>query len=361
MALSGSGRTQHFMALDGLRGVAALIVMIYHCRGWVSADAQWHGYLAVDFFFLLSGFVIAHAYGARIAERRLSFSQFIAARVIRLYPLIVLGAIMGTAGFIFEGIEKHWLGLCVRAIAALPFGMLALPQFFLQEPFQPNGPIWSLFFEIIANIAFFFVVPRLSTRLVAILATVLGFALALAIRSHGQVSFGWLWPTMPLGLLRVAFPFVTGVLLQRLHRDGRLRLPAAPIWVLAPVLAVALAMPVLGSWRGEIFYTLAALFLIFPLIVASASNDVPSPRWSRISALSAEISFPLYLVHAPILHVLGEISGFMALPLIIRLPSAIALCIATALAAGRLYDEPTRRWLRKQQAARREVRLQTTA
>lgn len=130
-------QAKHFMGLDGLRGVAALIVVIYHRRFWVAGFEDWHGYLAVDFFFLPSGFVISHAYGGRLASGQLSPDRFAVARVIRLYPLIVLGAVLGTVSFVIEGVQKSWLGLGLRALDALPFGGAALPQPFLLG----SGPI----------------------------------------------------------------------------------------------------------------------------------------------------------------------------------------------------------------------------
>lgn len=333
--------TGHFLAMDGLRGLAALVVVIYHRRFWMG-DGRWHGYLAVDFFFVLSGFVIAHAYGAKLADGRMTWRQFILSRIIRLYPMIVFGAVLGALAIAAEGLEKHWLGLVVRALGTLPFAVLALPQPILREPFQPNGPAWSLFFEIIANLIYMAIIPRLGTRWVVAITGVFALALALAIRTHGQVAFGWLWPTMPLGLLRVGFPFTMGVLLQRLHATARLKVPGLPVWVLGPLLVLILAAPIWPTWRGELIFTAVVIFGAFPLMVASASNDQPSARWVSLSTFSAALSYPIYLVHMPIMNIADRIPGFAAIPAWARFAVVIPVCIAGALAAGHWYDKPVR-------------------
>lgn len=340
------GETERFITLDGLRGVAAVIVLIYHRRFWIPQHAEWHGYLAVDFFFLLSGFVIAHAYERRLASGALAGRAFVIARIVRLYPMIVLGALAGTAVTILEGVSKGWLGLSARAVAAAPF---ALPQPFLAQPFLPNGPVWSLFFELIANLGFLLFIPRLSTRALGAVALALGIGLALAIRAQGGVSFGWLPATLPLGLLRVGFPFTAGVLLYRLSKAGRLRIPALPVWLLGLALIALLRVPQL-SWRAEILYTLAVVFLLFPLLLASAAGDRPRGRWHWLSEWSARLSYPLYIIHAPILAGLDLIPGFARLPVVLRYPGAVLLCIAIALAAERWYDVPVRAWLKRKTA-----------
>ena len=288
-----NAKTAHFYTMDGLRGVAAVMVVIFHRRFWIPGFEHWHGYLAVDFFFILSGFVIGHAYGERLASGRMSMLDFVIARVIRLYPLIFLGAVLGTLGLVIEGIEKSWLGLVVRALVAMPLAILALPQPFLDLPFSTNQPVWSLFFEIIANLAYVALIPRLSTRTIAVATAGLGIALAAMLASSGEMNFGYEWSTMGQGLMRVAFPFTFGVLIQRLFAAGRLYVPGLPAWVLAPLLIGLLSVPVQGTKLYEMLFTILTVFILFPFLVASASNDKPSNFWMNISKISAYISYPI--------------------------------------------------------------------
>src|SRR6476619_705398 len=104
--VNGSGNIlktkKHFEVLDGLRGVAALTVVIFHFMEWVFSDYSknfiGHGFLAVDFFFCLSGFVIGYAYDNRI--RKMGVGEFFKSRLIRLHPLVVLGSVLGLVGFL---------------------------------------------------------------------------------------------------------------------------------------------------------------------------------------------------------------------------------------------------------------------
>lgn len=340
------GTHHKFVALDGLRGIAAIVVVLFHRRLYIEPEGHWHGYLAVDFFFILSGFVLSFAYGNRLKTRQLPFRQFMITRIIRLYPLIVVGALLGGASYLIEAIERHWFGLGVKGALATAFGMLALPQPFLALPFQPNEPVWSLFFEIIANIIFALIAPRLSNRVLAIVTSALGVGLVLTICTYGGLSFGWLWPTLPFGLLRVGFPFFAGVVLQRLHHAGHLNVPAAPIWIIAPALIAVLLSPELPWWQ-EILFSCAVVFLIFPVLVASAANDNPSQSWLKVASFSAALSFPLYIVHMPIQRMLELTPGFWDLNWIVRLAVMVPVCCAVALIAAHFYDKPVRAWLTK--------------
>src|SRR6188508_2958815 len=95
---------QHFEILDGLRGLAALAVVVFHFMEWVYTDASknfiGHGFLAVDFFFCLSGFVIGYAYDDRIAK--MGVVEFFKSRIIRLHPLVIAGSVLGLLAFLFD-------------------------------------------------------------------------------------------------------------------------------------------------------------------------------------------------------------------------------------------------------------------
>ena len=152
---------QHYDILDGLRGVAALLVIVYHvfeCFGWTPVP---HGYLAVDFFFVLSGFVIGYAYDSRWSEG-LSVGHFFKRRLIRLHPMVIMGTLIGAVCFFLQG-SVRWDGSHVSAgwvMVAMLLGMLMLPLWpgaaadvrGNGELFPLNGPSWSLFFEYIGTL-----------------------------------------------------------------------------------------------------------------------------------------------------------------------------------------------------------------
>lgn len=145
-----------------MRGVAALAVLVFHRRELLPTDLLGHGYLGVDFFFILSGFVIGYAYEKRLLEGRRPFLRFAATRFIRLMPLLALGVAVGLVVAIINALEAHWRGGVVRAIASVPLAIIPLPSPILRLPWLLDGPSWSLFFELAANFAFALAVPWLS-------------------------------------------------------------------------------------------------------------------------------------------------------------------------------------------------------
>ena len=164
----------HYLILDGLRGVAALIVICFHLFEAYAINpveqSVNHGYLAVDFFFMLSGFVIGYSYDRRIDT--VSSSNFLLRRLIRLQPMVVIGAILGAVMFYFQGCEMWNVGSV--GLSSL-FGTTLLNCFLIPstmsmdirgwgEMFPLNGPCWSLFFEYIAYVLYAFIFRKVSTR-----------------------------------------------------------------------------------------------------------------------------------------------------------------------------------------------------
>lgn len=359
-----AGQGERFLTLDGLRGIAAVMVLIAHTlQVRDDTSIQFHGYLAVDFFFMLSGFVIAYAYGGRLAGRRMSFAEFLKARILRLYPLIVVGAILGFAAISLKAHQLHWTGLMLRAVATLPFSLMALPAPFLEHQFDPNAPVWSLFYELLANIVLALFAPRLSNRnlLVAIVAS--GLVLVAAGIVTGEITFGLSYSPisprlsdalrvflskeardLPLGLVRVAFPFLCGIGLYRAHAARRFIVPALPVWLLAPILVALLAVPAIPDYR-DVTYCLFAIIIAFPLIIASAARCEPNARLRHLTRLSGELSYPIYIVHMPILN-LFALLPIGGLSLAFRINLAAVTAIIFAWLVLRYYDEPLRRAVR---------------
>ncbi|WP_404338481.1 acyltransferase family protein [Sphingomonas sp. MMS12-HWE2-04] len=337
----------HLLALDGLRGVAALAVVVYHRRWWVADDSDFlqHAYLAVDFFFMLSGLVVALAYERRLSERRLSFGGFALLRAIRLYPMIVVGALLG-AGFLgLRGVTTHDVGLIARTIAALPFAALVLPvpPGIFPLPFTLNEPSWSLFYELAANLAFAACVPWLRGRALGVVVAVFGLALVATSLTFDGLNAGWKWPELYAGFVRVGFAFFAGVALYRLHGTRRWPTFALPF----PVLALALVAVLLPSLlpAGNALYDLAMTMLVFPAIIVLASNDRAEGKWNGVMRSSGELSYPLYITHFPLLALSEMVLWRLHLPNMAMLALSVVIAAVAALLFSRAFDVPVRKWL----------------
>ena len=324
------GSKPHFALLDGLRGVAALLVVWYHLfEGFAFAEAVNgagegvikvinHGYLAVDFFFLLSGFVMGYAYDERWGKG-LTVREFFRRRLIRLHPMVLFGALFGALAFLLGGAQQ-WDGSPVAlhfvllAVVAGCFMIPALPGVGYEvrgngEMFPLNGPSWSLFFEYIGNILYALAIRRLATRWLVALVVLLGLLLtgfALTDPSgYGCIGVGWTLDGVNFvgGLLRMAFPYSLGLLMSRRFKPCRIKgaflLSTLLLLVLFHVPAIA---PVGGICLNGL-YEMGCIIVAFPLIVwlsASAAQGTPSEE--ALYRGLGQLSYPLYLTHYPIMY-----------------------------------------------------------
>jgi len=212
---------RHFDILDGLRGIAALAVVIFHFMEWVftvpSTNFIGHGFLAVDFFFCLSGFVIGYAYDGRIDK--IGVGNFFKARLIRLHPLVVLGSILGLIGFLWNPFGSPMAYDAVKTALLFACSLLLIPLPLMSERFfnlfALNAPSWSLFWEYVANIIYAFVL-RKANRVTLMILTI-SAAAGILIVSHraGNLMGGWSKDTFLDGGVRVAYSFSAGLLLFR--------------------------------------------------------------------------------------------------------------------------------------------------
>ncbi|MBI1406563.1 MAG: acyltransferase family protein [Caulobacter sp.] len=355
---SGAARLD---VLDGVRGAAALIVMGLHITGCLGAGLLGHGYLMVDLFFVMSGFVLSAGYGARLS-RGGAGGWFAVKRLVRLYPLALLGLLLGAAVAValsLGGLRP----LEDRPALYLILGALFLPWLGggLISPF--NGPAWSLQLELWINIAYGFVARRLSNRRLAAIVALAGTALIAVTLVNGQFDGGFAnndparsagpWSYL-VGWLRVGFAFPLGILLHRLWAAGRLQKIASGMtpW-LAPAALLLVALPPPGLTP---LYDLAAVLLLFPLLVVLCANAAVSGPARTASAVTGRLSYGLYVLHGPILVAFRELEPAGLSPAM-RLGwygMAAACAIAAAALAERWIDRPARRW-----AARRDVSATT--
>lgn len=331
MQADAAGR--RYETLDGLRGVAAVGVMLYHIGSWTGRP--WvvaHGYLAVDFFFCLSGFVLAHAYG----RREIGWLGFMRQRLVRLWPLIALTMLAG-ATVIIQHRERvpGWLGL----------GLLMIPRVWVDETgFSPlfplNPPTWSLFFELVVGAAWF-PIRRLGVMGHVLMIVLLVPVMAYVAYGMGGVLSGWDRGTFAISFLRTLFAFLLGWGCYRIQAGIEV---TAPAWVLAVVLATVMGFP-WTPWNW--LFDFVCVSVVFPLMVLTGRRD-PKGLQGAICRASGAISYPLYA-----LHWLGwelMLRGFRAVggkgyPLAFA-AVAIPVIVAFAWAVLKLYDEPVRRRLR---------------
>lgn len=360
----------HYEILDGLRGVAALLVVLFHVfeihsHGDHSKQIINHGYLAVDFFFLLSGFVLGYAYDDRWGK--MTLKDFFKRRIIRLQPMIIIGSIIGALLFYFQdspalgwgGINEVpvWKMLLVMLIGftLIPVGK-GLDIRGWNEMHPLNGPAWSLFFEYIANIVYALILRRVSKVVLAILVVVAaGFTIHYALTNpNGDIIGGWSIDDstqLKIGFIRLAFPFLAGLLLARI---GKLRYTKNAFLSAALLLVVLLSVPRLGDtdslWLNGL-YECFCLIIMFPFIIwLGAGGKVQGYKASKVCKFLGDISYPIYITHFPIAYVYMawvtnnnltlQQSWHYGLLVVIA-------AVATAYLAMRFYDLPIREWLRK--------------
>lgn len=365
----------HYELLDGLRGVAALLVVWYHVfEGYAFAGGTLieiesinHGYLAVDFFFILSGFVIGYAYDDRWGKS-LTVKNFFKRRLIRLHPMVVMGAVLGVIAFCIQGSEQ-WDGTHVATsmvMWALLFAMFFIPAYpgagyevrGNGEMFPLNGPSWSLFFEYIGNILYALFIRRLSTKALTVFVVLLGICLAcfaiFDVSGYGMIGVGWTLDSVNFvgGLLRMLFPFSLGLLLSRNFKPVKVR---GAFWICSFVLLVLFCVPYVEGVEPICMNGLFEAFcivVVFPvLIILGASGNTTDKTSTRICKFLGDISFPLYITHYPFMYLfyswLIENQYFT-----FGETWQVALCvyvwnILVAYLCLKLYDEPVRRWLSK--------------
>ena len=366
----------HYDLLDGLRGVAALLVVVYHVfEGFSFAELTNgagdglirtfnHGYLAVDFFFMLSGFVLSYAYDDRFRSMRRG--SVFKRRLIRLHPMLLVGVLIGATTFLIQG-AVTWCGEAVApqwiALSALLacFMIPALPGVGYEvrgngEAFPLNGPSWSLFFEYIGNILYALILRRLNKAWLAVVVALTGlgwawFALT-NVSGYGSMGVGWTIDSVNFGggMLRMLFPFALGMLLARHFKPLYVR--GAFAWCSLALVGL-FAVPYIEGQEPVCMnsvYELFCLAVAFPLIVwLGASGVAGGKKASAVCDLLGQLSYPLYVIHYPFMYLFYDfLIKEERYTLASAWPQALAVvvgCLLLAYALLKCYDLPVRRYL----------------
>jgi peptidoglycan/LPS O-acetylase OafA/YrhL len=352
MPKAATHHSSHFEVLDGLRGVAAGAVLLGHATAMVLGAEHTlvpRKSLAVDFFFMLSGFVVTYAYEARM-KGGMAIGEFYLRRVIRLYPLIIAGALLGTLYFAisepaFRGDPKAFAAPVLLAALGLPlpgtkFGFCFFPI---------NPPEWSLFFELLGYIGFGALISRVTelhliavTVITSVISTVITFIYSDVVPFE-LLAFG------------TSASFSIGILLCRWHRRGVLPKYNIPFFVLAIMLFIACGTPLqLGLWLS-VFYK----FILFPGLIVCGLTKCRGVA-GRTEQLLGDISYPLYILHWPILLAAKNIFLKPIGP-----PGTVIIgCVAAVVIAWVgliIFDRPARKWLSERLLARRTATIMPAA
>ncbi len=340
----------HFEILDGLRGIAALAVVIFHFMEFAVPDYHHnfiaHSYLAVDFFFCLSGFVIAYAYDSKIAT--IGLGRFLKLRLIRLHPLVLIGAILGLLTFILDPFsdlfEQYGAGqtflMFLSSAFLVPYPVVTERYFNL---FHLNPPTWSLFWEYIANICYVLFLFRLKNKILWILTVLAGIALCYEAYQSRYLGVGWGGDNFWGGGIRVAFSFLAGMLV---YRSGWIIRSRLGFIGMSALLAIAFLFP----YSDQVNFITDPLIVLFylPFLVALGAGARLKPSLRRICKLSGELSYPLYMIHYGFLWIFLSYVERMKPTLNEMIPIIVAgtlLLIGLAYLVWAFVDKPVRKYM----------------
>jgi peptidoglycan/LPS O-acetylase OafA/YrhL len=337
-----------------MRGIAALVIVVRHTPTFFGlsaapgySDHLPESFLAVDFFFVLSGFVLAHAYGTKL-ESGFSPLRFMNIRLTRFYPLYLMALAVGVVGiYLFPArppltVFLVWAG----------FGALFLPLPGPDNMFPLNGPSWSLHFELAVNLIYGLVARWLRTPVLAVLVAVAGLVLALCVSRQwlgfgsanlGPMADGFKLSGYGAGMVRVIFSFFAGVLVFRLFES----LPARkPVPILIPAIILAAILLAHPPEHFRMMFELSAVLAGFPAIVLMGAYCDPKGAVSKVCAALGAASYAIYVLHVPVARLFAKVSDYQ----VVAWPMGIlflAMIVALAIGMDRFYDIPVRRLLKR--------------
>lgn len=361
----------HFQVLDGLRGTAAISVVLFHIFELITPD--WphnpfpHGYLAVDFFYALSGFVLGYAYDERLRPTappgaRLGAWGFVKRRLIRLHPLVPVAVTLGLICYLLDpnvGTSQH-IGIGLSLGSLLLAYVLTL--FLLPSPTLPNhwdethcldAPTWTLFWEYIANIAYVLWLHRIGKGMLRFLLLLSAAALivtAVLLKSRNAFGWGWGYELLWVAPVRLAYPFLAGLFVYRM--GWKIRLPAPYLTASLIVLAVLIAPALTGL--GNTLLEAAMIIVVFPIaLMVGASIREVKGGLGPLCRFTGELSYPLYILHYPFVFLFGHWAWNTHPGPVLKYSVAAGVFVfvmglATVLLYA--YDKPVRAWLGRKYA-----------
>ena len=339
-----------YSVLDGIRGFAAILVLTRHTRDFWNIDF-YRSYLAVDLFFILSGFVIAFAYDEKLKNGLLSFKKFALIRIVRLYPVFLLSLIITVIYSLSRLIFKHDLNqvtmLNLLQITLLTAFFLPSQQVSVDLLFPLNGPYWSLLFELLANFLYGAFRQFLNQKTVILLVITMGLIIGFIAHAHRNLDIGFTWGVLSIvaGFVRALFGIFVGLYLYK-NRIAieKLISPTSNIpWIALLGILMILISPSIGRFDWILDFLIVTLF--FPVFVICASIG-KSTKFNKVFLILGSASYPIYLLHVPI-------SGLINLYFnnYIKYSAPFSGVIFTifliflSLLIEKFYDIPLRKWL----------------
>lgn len=342
---------KHFEILDGLRGIAAVAVVFFHFLEFSVPDYvdNWiaHSYLAVDFFFCLSGFVIAYAYDSRMKE--IGILDFFKLRLIRLQPLVIIGAIIGFLTFVFApfsplfgqyGIKESILMFFSSAFM-IPYPLITERYFNL---FHFNPPTWSLFWEYVANIFYAVILFKLHKKALWLFTAIAAIILVYTSYHYQNLAVGWGGDNFFGGGARIFYSFLVGILVYRSK------------WIITSklnftILSILLAATFFIPFNADFNWIVDAVVVVFyfPFLLALGAGIDVSEKSKGICKFSGEISYPLYMIHYPFLWLFLsyiEVHKPTLVTMHITMVVGVALLITLAYLILKFVDIPVRNYLK---------------
>jgi len=340
-----------YQTLDGLRGVGAFVVVMRHVPYLFGPVKVPESFLAVDLFYLVSGFVVAHAYGERLKAGGF-FKDFVKTRLIRLYPLYLFGLAVGIIPATYDVItDPHGWWNLHKLVEAILLGLVMMPMVpGLQATGTAlDGPIWTLVPELIANFTYAAIVRYLKPLVLAAILIVCGAGVVYGEFRFGTLDIGYNPTDQWAALARVGYSFFAGVVVFKVVGDRRIDSEILS-WLCMAVLTFILVFnpsEALTPW-----FEIGAVGVAFPLIIAAAVQIEPGPVTGKAFAVIGLVSYGVYLLHQP----MGNIARIIFQHLHVQVPGdargllfgAVFMLVVFGLAwwLDGAYDAPFRKWLR---------------
>lgn len=341
----------HFEILDGLRGIAALAVVIFHFMEFIAPDYHdnfiAHAYLAVDFFFCLSGFVIAYAYDQKLPQ--IGSRSFLQLRLIRLHPLVLIGSVIGLLTFLVDPFSQlsqvyadKTLMMFITSCLMIPYPLVRERYFNL---FHLNPPTWSLFWEYVANLLYALILVKLPLKVLSVLTFVAALLLIYEAHQSTYLGVGFGGDNVIGGGIRAFYSFLAGMVVYRAGWIIKSGLGFVSVgFLLVLTFLIPFSKPV--NWwvdsGGGICY--------FPFLIALGAGARPAGAWVRLCKFSGDISYPLYMIHYPFLWIVLSYIEVKKPPVsqltVITIVGTVLLVILAYLVMV-LLDIPIRRYLKK--------------
>ena len=345
----GSNVQNHrYLWLDAARGMAAIVVMLYHFQEYLGTSMLFRfGYLAVDLFFMMSGFVLAHAYGAKLRDGMTSL-QFTVSRLIRLYPVYLLATVLGASYYLSKIIldtndAPDLLGIISILLQNLFFlpilNGIAEPKGMF--PFSPAS--WSLSLEVILSLTFGIALWNLRTSVLFIAFLFMSAICAFFVVKFGTLDFGFSIDGFFPAMFRAMAEFLLGVWLYRTFHSWRVETSRAPLTLLIAISSTLLFVP------PNLTLGVVIVLVVFPLFMVLQPMREPTGKAALIFSGLGRLSYPIYLIHTPILLWGVGFAKFLGKePQYLTPWLGIALALTTIVISWAVvifFDEPVRRWL----------------